>query len=214
MRHALSSVAVGSAIFPLVATPAGSAWKRYPVGAMALQGSSVAVAVDGTGRPHVVYWLSADGGLRHAWRDGGRWRIETIDTLSSGSYGGAIVVDSNDRLHVAYSAGRPGGFDLKYAVRDGQGWTLTTVGAGGFSSAIGLDAQDHPHVSHVGNGGELLHSSFDGAAWTTETIAAGATWFGGTSIAIAHPGIVHIAFSVRSATDTIYWANNSSGGGS
>ncbi|MBI5501892.1 MAG: hypothetical protein HY907_16735 [Deltaproteobacteria bacterium] len=73
-----------------------------------------ALAVDGTGRPHVVF--AADGRTFYAVRGSGGWRIDDVDA-SSTSNEPVIRTDGIGRAHLLYSLDGSGDSRLMYAAR-------------------------------------------------------------------------------------------------
>ena len=92
-----------------------------------------ALAVDSTGRPHVV-WFQSDGQAFQITytRRGGQWR--TPEALTSGpvpSTKPAIAVDPAGRIHLVWEYLRRGEVVVRYMRGEGDGWTPAVEISGG-----------------------------------------------------------------------------------
>jgi len=131
-------------------------------------GDDRSLALDGQGRPHVVY-----GGdrLYHAWYDGSAWQRETVDpTPGSGAYA-QVALDAAGRPHVLYRRDDT----LLYAHDDGASWRLAVVDRVPGSlplPSFALDAAGVPSLSYVA-AGRLYYARLSGGDWVTQTIPAG-----------------------------------------
>lgn len=106
--------------------------------------------------------------------------------MSQDHYGqlGSLALDAQGNPHIAYlgTASR-----LQYAVRDTEGWHITTVAndAAGASS-LALDHNDHPHIVYF-SGGQLRYVIFNGDYWSDSVIDTGTLdgpLTGGVSLAL------------------------------
>ena len=94
------------------ATNAGGSWTMEDLDPA--RRGAFGLAVDGTGRPHVIY--AAGGRTYYAVRNAGAWRIEDVDA-SSTSNDPAIRTDGIGRAHLLYSLDGSGDSRLMYAAR-------------------------------------------------------------------------------------------------
>lgn len=165
------------------------------------------IALDGDGRPHVVYFHRAavpeERSLRYAYYDGDDWDISDVDVGDAGQYGD-VAIDSSGHPHVSYNKS----FDwitcrgqLKYAYHDGSRWHVEVAddsGYAGLHTSIALDSQGRPHISHRENNetwvGNLKYSYYDGSSWHTEVIEGGADLGYHTSIALDSSDNPHISY--------------------
>jgi len=125
------------------------------------------LAFDSSGIPHVTY-VSDTWTLKHAWKSGTMWTIETVDT--GGVSSSSLAFDSSGNPHVGY--GTDGG--LKHAWKSGTTWTIETVAqtdSGWYTSlAFDHDPNPHgnPHISYFDMnipGGGLTHGLIKHASW-------------------------------------------------
>jgi hypothetical protein len=163
------------------------------------------LALDGLGRPHVVYLAvpldpgDRDGDLRYAWHDGSSWQYEFEAVEQDVNLLGypSLAVDESGRPHVVYVDGYLD-YDLRYARLDaGEGWQIHTVDdAGGWYPSLALNGSGHPHVSyHVA--GELRYAWSGGTTWQVASLStsgvAAVGW--GTAIALdPDSGLPHVAY--------------------
>lgn len=111
------------------------------------------------------------------------WRFESVDTTVSASVISAIAIDSQGWPHIAYYDAGPGA--IRYASRDGMGWTSEFVDSTGAVSpganrsvSLILDGGDVPHIGYLvrpnpaNNNYEFRHAARGSSAWSIETIFA------------------------------------------
>jgi len=148
-------------------------------------GTDNAVTIYG-GQPHVWYYDTSQGDLRHAWWTGTAWSFETLD--GAGGAGGRTtnnvgrfnaVTIYGGQPHVWYRDDTAG--DLRHAWWNGAAWSFETLdGAGGgdgrtpndvgFDNAVTIYG-GQPHVWYYdGTAGDLRHAWWNGAAWSFETL--------------------------------------------
>lgn len=53
--------------------------------------------------PHIVYYDGNNGTLKHAWKTGGIWYTEVVDSSADVGADASSVIDSNYNLHIAYA---------------------------------------------------------------------------------------------------------------
>jgi hypothetical protein len=109
-------------------------------------GKYAALALDGSGYPHISYYDEFNQGLKYAYQDASGWHIRTVDS-GLGFYGGhtSIALDGDDYPHISYYDASNG--DLKYAYWDGSNWSIDTVdGSGdvGKYTSLALDGSATP----------------------------------------------------------------------
>jgi len=124
---------------------------------------SASLALDSLDRPHIVC-SHEDRGLIYATRSatGGPWTYERVDPGFRHSMEPDIVLDRQDRPHIAYAHGyNPGWPDdptgpgqLHYATRSAtSGWAVELVDPvgqyNGIGPSIALDAWGLPHISYL-----------------------------------------------------------------
>ncbi len=181
----------GDAWFQEVIDPAGGA---YPT-----------LAIDSADHLHVVY---QDGTpqLKYATFDGCCWQREFI---FRDHYGGlaSLALDSRGNPHVVYTGTDDlnqvywQGSRLQYAVRDTEGWHITTVAndaTWAFAGpSLALDHNDHPHIAYR-SGDQLKYAFFDGNHWSNSVIDTGTldgSLTGDVSLALDSNGLSHIVYN-------------------
>ena len=112
---------------------------------------NVSLVLDADDQPHLVICSS---GIKHVYRSGSVWKIDTIDTDWIKSADAAI--DSNGNLHVAYCDTLNG--RLKYAYFDGS-WQNEVVDQGdiGLYVSIATDSFKRSHISYL-DGSKLKYA--------------------------------------------------------
>ena len=147
-----------------------------------------AIAVDGGGRPHLVYHdgserLNVEGGsdLFYALlNDQGSWDIEAVDTEGDAGKFASLALDSERRPHIAYfSWEQRNSGALKYARWDGAEWEIETIdglddveisflGARRMMS-LALDADDRPHIAYADREA-LKYACWQGDGWHVQVV--------------------------------------------
>jgi subtilisin family serine protease len=190
--------------------------------------NAVAIAVDGTGRPHVAYSQMpqeqvgpvVSRRVAYAVRTNGTWAVQTV---AGGSYGDgvAIALDAAGSPNVVFAGS--GGATLRHARRSGSGWTVQNAYSGpGFQIRQPAALIDPSGVLHVAfdaqfsgvAGSRLLYAKRSGSTWTSAIVASGGIHHFYPSIARAPSGALWIAdfrMSGPSVADGV-WAYTSSGG--
>ena len=135
-----------------------------------LQGT--AIELDPAGRPHILYGGDVgNGGLYHAFWDGGGWQFESLFT---GAFlGPSIAIDKSGHLHISF-------IDLydaaMYGFDDGDGWQFEQVGSADFDvgTSVTLDSSGEPHIAYVssagGDGTSVMYAVRPAGVWTTTAV--------------------------------------------
>lgn len=137
-----SSVVYGSR------NPGTGAWTWTTVSSETGVGSAQAIAVTASGQPHVVFFNSSTGRLRHGFRVGGAWMAEDVTTTAMGRGCDIAIVD--DVLHVSSYSSVDG--DLYYAVKRDGAWATTVVSSeirtidNTSRTSIGVDRSKTVHI--------------------------------------------------------------------
>jgi len=148
--------------------------------ASSLSYSSLDLALNGTGTPHIVYYDDNDDDLYIAIRSGGAWSTSKIRDnagfYNTGRQSSAIAIDGSDGLHVSYydRSGR----DLEYAymASGDSSWTVTTdidtsSSWMAWSNSIAVDSEGNPHIAYFDySGGDLEY------AYCTATCSSASSW--------------------------------------
>ncbi|MGC9399616.1 MAG: hypothetical protein ACP5HM_10835 [Anaerolineae bacterium] len=168
------------------------------------------LAVDSTGKAHVVY--ERDGDIYYATNAGGSWATTAIATSADDAYRPAIAVDGSDHAHVAYFSGAPPTLDLYYATNAGGSWATELAGDVAMPATwnlhlgLALDSAGQPYiVYHAYNSSEREHEieiryreSSRGATpqggWVTLPVTDNAADDMYPSIALDGTGAIHVAY--------------------
>jgi hypothetical protein len=143
--------------------------------------SRPALAFDGQGRPHIVYFNFTTRRLMHAHRVGDTWLKEAIARVGNLSMRGAApsMVISGQTPHVAYLSEVSDPLlptqivtRLLYATLSGTQWVTAVVADSPEAAytAIALDAQGRPSIAYNEPGVGLRYAVLSGTAWLSETM--------------------------------------------
>ncbi|HET7088517.1 MAG TPA: hypothetical protein VFL17_07700 [Anaerolineae bacterium] len=143
--------------------------------------SRPALAFDGQGRPHIVYFNFTTLRLMHAYREGGTWLKEAIARVGNLSMLGAApsLVISGQAPHLAFLSESPDPLSstqvvtrLYYATLSGTQWVTAVVADSPEAAytAIALDAQGRPSIAYNEPGAGLRYAVLSGTVWLSETI--------------------------------------------
>jgi len=130
---------------------------------------SLAVAVSPSGATHMMHYDDATGMVKHAWWDGGSWRIETVDGLYQYSKHVSLAMDSYGRPHAVYVNGSN---VLTYAWRSSSTWNIQRVDTNiSEYPALALDKANRPHVVYHGQSRwDLIHAVLEGGQWNRTVV--------------------------------------------
>lgn len=143
--------------------------------------SRPALAFDGQGRPHIVYFNFTTLRLMHAYREGGTWLKEAIARVGNLSMlvAAPSVVISGQAPHLAFLSESPDPLSstqvvtrLYYATLSGTQWVTAVVADSPEAAytAIALDAQGRPSIAYNEPGAGLRYAVLSGTVWLSETI--------------------------------------------
>jgi hypothetical protein len=101
----------------MIASRDSAGWSVQAIGSPPLKGELRPMALDDSGRPHLIYQDQDSGALNYAAWNGSAWFTETID---SAVFRASLVLDASGNPQVAYTAGN---YDpLLFTFRDASGW--------------------------------------------------------------------------------------------
>ncbi len=147
--------------------------------------SQTSLAIDGRGRPHLVYQSATDD-LKYAVKSGGTWVFETVDAVGAVGDEASIALDAQGNPHVSYYNATNG--DLKYATKSGGTWLTEPVDTGGnvgSYTSIRIDSLGNPHISYWDQtNGDLKYARKASGVWSVEIVDAPGTTGNGTSLAL------------------------------
>ena len=168
-------------------------------------GGYSSLAIDENGYPHISYLDYANGNLKYAYWDGTNWQIETVDSYGDVGLYTSLALDAHGNPHISYYDNSFG--DLKYAFYNGNEWEIQRLtpdavydspNEGSFTS-IALDANDHPHISYVGQGPlvgarvGLRYTFYDGSEWQRDVVDYELE-FSHTSLVVDNTNNPHIGY--------------------
>ena len=140
-----------------------------------------AIAPDGT--VHVVY---GDSELRHAWREGDAWSVETLDPSHRGEEA-ALAIDVIGRLHVAYADSVRGTFAAQLITTGEIGVPLRT--------AITADEDGAAHIAWVDSISHRVgFTSNVLGEFVVQNVATDAGTESDVDVALDDSGAPHVAF--------------------
>jgi len=155
-------------------------WVNTDIRSSGHDGWDINVALDSSGSPHVLSvdpaQFGSQNGLEYATLDGETWTVETVGTGPLPyEFGNSIAIDSQDRPHIVWFDDQ--GKDLKYAIRDSGGWTISIVDSAGDVGrypSLALDQDGNPVVSYYQilseSSGAIKLARWDGSQWNVQRI--------------------------------------------
>jgi TolB protein len=187
----------------------------------------VSLAVDSAGDTHITYmdtWGPAcNGDLIYATNQSGSWTSQVLNSPSYNAYDtAAMVLDSNDHLHISFYSPTLGGLAYLTNAPFGQWQQPEQVDSNwsggqleGMYTDIAVDAQSNPHISYVSGGGAAREDTCyatragDGT-WSNVMVDEGAFQSACNTIAVDSSGEAHIAY-YHVPTEEIRYATSSGG---
>lgn len=138
----------------------------------------VALALDSSDRPHIIYQANEGTRLMHARLTGSTWTTELIDggLRDNGYYSIDLKVDSQDRFHMVYARHVLEEFSFErmtYAYWENGNIVSDIAIVEGFSgkwASLALDADGRPAASFYNFNGDLAFSYQEQGVWKPETI--------------------------------------------
>ena len=187
------------------------------------------IALDGAGRPYVVY-VTYDGNdyeIEMRYHDGtqayspnGGWDKVIITDNTVDDDRPSIAVQSNGSTHIAYQQDGITGIDnLYYTTNVSGSWATTeVVGSSNLDETnpfIALDKNQKPHIAYSvydfasGSKG-ISYAALSGSSWITSSISSGAFDDHNASIIIDNQNKAHIVYSHYVSKYQIVYATNAS----
>ncbi|MCA9970601.1 MAG: VCBS repeat-containing protein, partial [Anaerolineales bacterium] len=202
--------------------PAGAeGWQRQLVATRGVTGLYTELALDSSGRPHVLFVRQEPTDPARPFRivlagwDGIRWQEQVI--AAAADLGDepilGLALDSQDRPAVVFQAQLDAsGFPSYWVARwDGAAWQRDFLHYGDDDkphAALAFGSNDRPHVTFA-TFDSLVYAYWDGAAWQQEDVADN---FSGrnSSLAVDTHGQPHVSYRDR---DRHLWYAYRDGGG-
>jgi len=169
-KAAIPVVLAAVLLFALSPAALGLDWEIERVDdAFNWMGSSISIALDRAGVPHIAHGAHRSEIMRYAVKQGDEWLIEEVDVFPSG-LSASIALDPNDNPCLAYL--RSG--SLIFARRVGGTWAYETVDAMQFDkkTALCIASAGTPHIAycHSGDPWNVEHAWKPGDTWEISTI--------------------------------------------
>jgi nitrate reductase NapE component len=185
------------------------AWPIHPVEYGSYSFASD-IVVDSQGNVHIVLPM---GRLYYATNAHGGWSISLLDDVHE-VWDAALAKDSNDRIHVAYTADlRQGGFlvgppSIRYLRLDGDVKTAEVVDTNGRYPAIALDSVDRVHVTYADwTSSSLKYATRVGGTWTNTTVVNTNPGPIYSAIAVDSKGAAHVTYTGFTPSEVGYATN-------
>ena len=165
----------------------------------------VSMDLDSNNKPHISYYDPVNKDLKYACKEElstftmkttSNWDIIIVDSDGKVGNYNTIVVDSLNRVHIAYNDHTK--FDIKYAIKTGEGFELEIIEKNryfGASPSITVDENDLPFIAHCGFSGLKLTYKVNSDDWRSEIIDPDQTQCFDPSIVIDENQDIHIGFS-------------------
>lgn len=166
----------------------------------------VSLALDSNGKPHISYpGYNGSDLLRYAFKNGGNWTIETVDSYEDVGAYVSIALDSADKPHVSYYCYR----GLSYVIKNSGSWTTEIVDQEnfGWDNSLALNSNDNPHISYFDyDDGDLKYATKDDGVWNIRTLDSEGIVGPDTSIALDSDGRPHISYLDYANKDLKYFS--------
>lgn len=198
----------GSPVEARYAEGSRGAWSLTTVDAAAR--SSVSLALEADGTPHVAYRGDL-GYVRAGERGIAGFESELIHTERQGG-DPSLALAEDGTTYVAFTP-LNGGLAVTSGVpSDWRTEDVDTTDGTGRDPSLALDPAGVAHVVYVSaTTGALLHASHAAGGWEIETVQADGTVTGIPSLAIDAEGVLHVAYRVGTDAAEIRYATDAGG---
>jgi hypothetical protein len=191
----------------------GSNWQTQTVASPIDTGNDNALALDGSGYPHLAYTTLGAGKLDHVQWTGSSWVTTTVEASGVNGYALGLALDPQGHPHLGYFLGASR--TLMHAFFDGAGWVkepavaLDPAGPADARFSFALDPAGRPHFAYYDPAsGELRYTRRLAAGWQADSLGYVADLSESpaadlTSLALATDGHIHLAY-VHSQRGILY----------
>ena len=192
-----------------VGTYIGTTWSEESTGVTLMAGItySLSLTVDGSDHVHIGYTDASTGAAEYVTNASGSWVKSTAFSGTVISPYGAMMLDSNGKVHFAIVADSY----VWYGTNASGSWAFDEVVAAANTDHVSmtLDGSDVPYLAYAGAAGLSLAIGNDEKGWDIAAIDSTANCGKNSRILIDDDGFVHIIY--RRSTYYIYHADNSDG---
>ncbi len=176
----------------------------YPVWSVeevAPAGYGHALALESSGRPHLLFHDAEAGKLRHAVRFQSGWSINNVAnvTIKEPDMSFALDIGPTNTPCIAYATDPevisfPLDTSLTYGCRPNNKWQLTSIDDGGRDVKLVIDADNEPHIVLI-QGKQVAYLTRQGNTWIKEYVAADDTHLARVWLNLDNAGTPHLIFS-------------------
>jgi hypothetical protein len=195
----------GERVVLMFARRSAVGWK-YELLDDVVQDSKIALCFATDGTPHIAYGGNGLCPLKHAYRGGAGWILETADATANSYKDISMALDEAGHPHICHAYGvyflDPG--RQEHAVWTGTGWENQVVdtavdGCNILGSGIAVDAEGNTHMAWETHTceepGALRYGKLTDGSWIVETIDSGFTDFtAACSLAVDRLGRPHVVY--------------------
>jgi alpha-tubulin suppressor-like RCC1 family protein len=176
--------------------------------------SSIALDLDSTGAPHLIFRYATDDEVHSAAKPFFNFQYDTVSTLSGTGYYPSLVIDDNDVSHLVHSRSNK---DIIYSTNKSGSWQDTVIGSGvsnGYdfvSMAMAMDSNGFMHVAFYDfDVRSLKYASNASGSWQTVVVDDIGDVGRATAIAVDSFDKIHISY-LDTTNRMVRHATNSSG---
>jgi PKD repeat protein len=181
----------------------GTAWEMQLVTGASGVDTPTALALDGSGNPHIAYWDNNTYRIYYASSDGSSWDLSYVAWTNVWGGWPSLALDSSGDPHISFFIGSATGSSaVQYSTNSGS-WVTRTVDyvnltaglSGGYHTSIALDSSGNPHISYYDGGdGDLKYSWYDGSGWQKLAVDTPGDVGYGSSLALDSVAYPHIGY--------------------
>ena len=173
-------------------------------------GYFASLASDSQGNPHISYYEQDNMDLRYAYRGKEGWHIQVVENEGDVGKWTSLALDDNENPHMSYIKNISCSYKdwiyvceahLIYAFHNSAGWQTqildrinTYDGSVSMDTSLALDGEGYPHISYIGEAGELMVANLDASGWFTQTVVIGESFIEGPSLALDNDCYPHISY--------------------
>jgi hypothetical protein len=177
-------------------------------------GGATSIAVEPSGRPHLVWYNVLSKSVEHGVWNGSSWDIDTVDPAPSfGASWTSIALDAQGRPRIAYVNGGAG---LQYASRNQDGtYAIEPAAPSVREVALVLDGGGSPHVSYYDvQAKSIVYAHRTAPGWATEAIDSSDDTYHANGIRLDASDRAHLCYEKIGSDgySILVYATNSIGG--